>query len=166
MLGRMAALLVGAATLAQPTFASPTDCSLIKAIAQPGADSLRGVGTEMDDLGMIKVSYQGQTTSLAGATGCELSGPEDIFRLGCNWSEPDLQTARSAHSQIKSALAPCLSDAFVLQDYTSTVEGLEVSQYYKGHYSAMGGGTAEVSLEIHHYADIDGSYAVVLSISR
>ena len=113
------------------------------------------------------MSYRGEPTSLDGASGCEISGPPDLFQIDCNWAMAgDLAAAQYEHARIKAALEPCLSGAFVLQDYETTVEGLEVLQYFKGKFAGDADQAGEVSLEIQHYAKIDGSYSVILSISR
>ena len=168
MLGRLMAFAAAAAVLTTaPAHAAANDCAMLKALARSGDAAPRGIQAVVDRRGGVGLRYLGRPTSLNRATGCELSGPPDLFSIDCTWSTSnDLAAARRELARVKSALTACLSDPFALQDYSSTVEGLEVLDYFKGSYAAKDGDPVEVSLEIHHYAGIDGSYAVILSISR
>ena len=167
MRGRLAAAAACAAIIASPAQATAIDCAIIKALAQPGAAALGGISARTGRAGLVALHHRGRPSSITGASGCEMSGPPYIFGITCTWStDNDLTAARREHTRLKSVLAVCLSDPFALQDYKSTVEGLEVLDYLKGSYAVKDGDPVAVSLEVHHYAHIDGSYAVILSISR
>lgn len=150
-----------------PACAATADCALIEAIARSGPASLRGIAAAMNASGQAGVLYRGKVTSMSGATDCELNGPPDIFHVECTWhTDGDLDSAKREHQRLKLAFEPCLVDPLVSQDYKSTVEGLEVLDYFLSGRGPPDKRRAEVSLEIQHYADIDGSYSVILSISR
>ena len=167
MIWQLSAFAACAALTVAPAHASAIDCRLIMAMSRPGDAAIHGIQAQVDWRGRIAVRYHGKATSLSGATDCQLSGPADIFSLECNWSVgTSLESAKRKHFRLKAALSSCLSDPFALQDYKSTVEGLNVLDYFKGSYTAKDGMPIEVSLQIQHYADIDGTYSVILSISR
>lgn len=154
-------------SLVSPVQAAPRGCEMVQALRGTGTASLRGIRAETDRDGRISIRYRNRETPLLGASSCEILGPTDIFEVACTWSnETDLVSARRIHSRLKDALSPCFVGGLETQDRKSGVEGLELSDELSGTIVDEQGDAVDLRLEIHHYAKIDGSYAVILSISR
>lgn len=166
---RSAVLLGMAGLVATPAQAAkPGPCALIAALAAPGTEVLRGIRAEADAAGRIDLTYRGKPTAIAGATQCELTGPVDMFEVRCRWEhELDLAATTARHAGLLEALRPCMPGGLAKQDYATSVEGLAVSEFYKGDFESDDITiTAEVLINTFLDKDVPEMHEVGLSIRR